>query len=481
MARAERNPASLYERIKQLAGDYGVIVTGVDTAFPDRGPVGVGSESIVSLKVPKVAVIAGDETSQTSYAEITYLLGHEYGVEFVPLTVEAFKNTPFGGFNVLILPDGRAKQYRDAFDKDGVEKLKDWCKDGGTLICVGGAAGFAADKKVNLTGSRVVAADLMAKADEADEKGSDDEVRRHRQAAHRQGRPGRRQKTRAAGIRRAGAVRQSVTQGRSGRRKNPPGKEKSANPGPTGDTAATKPIVKGFDRRKIPLPVPGAILRAQLNLDHFLTYGYDQPTLPVLVDTDQFLTPTKRGANVVTFPAAPADGKDAPPLRLSGFVWPDNTERLIRGTAAVVEEPLGDGPRHPHRQRPEFASCSGTPRPACGSTACSTHPRSTATTTIDLIPQRFPTRTTRMSPVLHAPRRSHPETASLPERTAVKTPCPGHGTRPDAAGGSGAPEEATLARVLGRYSRPALILATFCLLALVGIGWIISPATRFRC
>ena len=83
--------------------------------------------------------------------------------------------------------------------------------------------------------------------------------------------------------------------------------------------------------------MPGAIFRAAVNRDHFLTYGYERDALPVLVDTDQFLTPTRRGANVVTFPA------DGPVLRLAGFAWPDNTERLLRGTAAVIEEPLGDG------------------------------------------------------------------------------------------------------------------------------------------
>jgi hypothetical protein len=30
-------------------------------------------------------------------------------------------------------------------------------------------------------------------------------------------------------------------------------------------------------------------------------------------------------------------------LHRAGFVWPDNTERLLRGTSLVVEEPLGRG------------------------------------------------------------------------------------------------------------------------------------------
>ena len=34
---------------------------------------------------------------------------------------------------------------------------------------------------------------------------------------------------------------------------------------------------------------------------------------------------------------------DNRPLRLSGFIWPNNTERLLRGTAYVIEEPTGRG------------------------------------------------------------------------------------------------------------------------------------------
>jgi hypothetical protein len=30
-------------------------------------------------------------------------------------------------------------------------------------------------------------------------------------------------------------------------------------------------------------------------------------------------------------------------LRLAGFVWPGNTERLLRGTAYVIEEHAGRG------------------------------------------------------------------------------------------------------------------------------------------
>ena len=336
LARVERNPASLHERISKLATELGVPVTTADTAYVDQGNIGPGSEEVVSLKVPKVALIAGDETAQTSYAEISYLLGKDMGVEFVPMSVDAFKNTRMADFNVLILPDGSAKRYADAFDKDGVEKIKGWCKEGGTLICVGGAAGFASDKKVDLTGSRVVGAETLAK--QKDDDDMDENAAPGKPPVEKDKKPE---------GEKAVAVEKNPDQNK---KDEPHAEDGTATPSPAPDKAKddsakteSEPKKKGFDRRKIPLAVPGATFLATVNRNHFLTYGYDRDTLPVLVDTDQFLTLTKRGANVLTFPAAPEGNAKPPSLRLGGFIWPDNTERLIRGTASVVEEPTGDG------------------------------------------------------------------------------------------------------------------------------------------
>ena len=338
LARVERNPASLHERVAASAREFGVHVTTADTAYVDQGNVGPGSEEVVSLQVPKVALIAGDQAAQTSYAEISYLLGKDMGVEFVPMSVEAFKNTRMADFNVLILPDGSAKKYAGAFGKEGVEKLKDWCKDGGTLICVGGAAGFAADKKVNLTGARVVGADLIAKQDD-DTDDDKDQDKEKSPAAEESADKGEKPEGQKAAPASKAAEPDKKSEADEAPAAKKPGEE-AAEP-----SAADKSKGKGsggFDRSKIPLPVPGAIFRATVNRDHFLTYGYERDTLPVLVDTDQFLTPTRRGANLLTFPAAEGNASP-PPLRLAGFVWPDNTERLLRGTAAMIEEPLGDG------------------------------------------------------------------------------------------------------------------------------------------
>ena len=88
---------------------------------------------------------------------------------------------------------------------------------------------------------------------------------------------------------------------------------------------------------RVPEAVPGAIFRATVDRTTPLTYGYEDPTLPVLLDSAFFFRPSKEGTNAVVFAA------DDRPLRLSGFIWPNNTERLLRGTAYVIEEPTGRG------------------------------------------------------------------------------------------------------------------------------------------
>jgi hypothetical protein len=86
---------------------------------------------------------------------------------------------------------------------------------------------------------------------------------------------------------------------------------------------------------RAPIRVPGAIMRATLDLMHALTFGYENQTLAVLVSGDDFYEPSKEGANPVVFL-----GDD---LRISGYQWPDNTEQFLQNSAWMIDEPLGAG------------------------------------------------------------------------------------------------------------------------------------------
>ncbi len=314
--RVERNPDTLHNRLAVLAAEYGVEVQAVDSAYTDDGITGVGSEGIYTLRPPRIAVIAQEGVSQTSYGALWFALDHDLDVEFTPITVETFLELRLNEFNVLILPDGSPNAYRQAFGKEGVERLKLWCREGGTLICFGGAAAFVAHKDVNLTGARLLEADQ-----EAEEKKSDPETpdkagadKAETAAATKEITPGESKRYREGSRRTAGQPAGS--------------KEQAPLPPAAGERRTdSSPLAKA------PLPLPGTIFRATVNREHFLTFSHEQPVLPVLL-SQRFFRPSPTGTNILTI-------EDSQPL--SGFVWEGNTERFVRQTAVVVEEQLGAG------------------------------------------------------------------------------------------------------------------------------------------
>lgn len=85
-----------------------------------------------------------------------------------------------------------------------------------------------------------------------------------------------------------------------------------------------------------PAPVPGSHFDVVFDRTHWLTLGWDAPRATVLYEGNDFLRLSKDGTNVGVF--APT-GK----LLRAGFAFPDNTERLLKGTAFLVHERVGGG------------------------------------------------------------------------------------------------------------------------------------------
>ena len=325
VARVSRNPETLHERISLLARTTGVEVTAVGTGFPETGETGVGSETVVSLRRPKIIVAADEPVSTTGYGAMWWTFDR-MGVDFTPMTIDAIKRTRLDDYNVIILPDGSAGRYFAAFGKDGVETLRGWVGRGGTLVLVKGAAVFGALKDVNLTSARLVGSDdddpkpdagAAQPTPAASPTPTPADADAQAQSAQRRGR---RDAQASASTPEQAEVSAAQTEKMEGAAPDlPPIASPSARPG------------------RVPEAVPGAIMRATLDRRTPLTYGYEQDSLPVLVDSAYFFRPSKEGTNAVVF------SSDASrPLRVAGFAWP-TTENLLRGTAYVIDEPTGRG------------------------------------------------------------------------------------------------------------------------------------------
>ncbi len=335
VVRVSRNPEKLHEAIARLAQETGVTVTAVSSGFNETGETGIGSENVISLKRPRVIMAADEGVSQTSYGSLWYMFDR-LGVDFTPMTISNIKRAELDKYNVIILPDGSPDAYFSSFGKGGIETLRGWVSRGGTLVCIKGAAVFAALKDVNLTSSRLV--------------GSDDDDQKSQPTEVKEAAPTPSPSPAEAGQQLSAST--AKGKGKTARKTATEQQRTEANETEKMEGAPPElpPIASPSARPgQVPEAVPGAIMRATIDRTTYLTYGYEEKELPVLISSGYFFRPSKEGTNAVVFSN---DGKQA--LRISGFVWPGNTERLLGGTAYVMDEPTGRGHVVIYAEEPAF-------------------------------------------------------------------------------------------------------------------------------
>ena len=272
VVRVSRNAPNLHARIDALAREAGVEVVGVNSALPIESSTSTGSESVVSLAAPRIAMVAGDGIDHGAYGAIWWTLEQRYRIPFTTLSIDGVNSADLNRFNVIIIPPGSAGTIYARLGRGGA--LRTWIQNGGTLVAMGGAAAWAARDSVNLTSSRVVAVE--------------------------------------------------------------PPKDEKPTPAATMAADSSLGVKSPSATTDNPEDLPGSFFDFVIDRTHWLTSGVEVARATTLLTGSTFLRPSKEGSNVAVF--APA-GK----LHRAGFVWPENTERLLRGTSLVVHEPLGRG------------------------------------------------------------------------------------------------------------------------------------------
>lgn len=318
VVRISRNPESIHEAVNRIARELGVNVYAVNTGYSEEGDTPVGGENVYPLQQPKIAMIADEGVDQTSYGSIWWTLDR-YGIEFTPLTIQNARGGALKNYNILIMPDGSPGRYFSSLGSSGISALKEWIQSGGTLITMRGSSVFAALKDVGLTSSKLVG------SEDDEEKDKIPELEETDQRKEAETRPS-----------------PSPTPRRSDNKRLEP------EPVPTPDNRTDKqdwqppvlpPIASpSANAGKVPEGIPGAIMRARVDRTTYLTYGLEQDELPVLLSSGYFFRYSKEGTNALIYEAKPKK-----PLTISGFVWEGNTEKLLRGTAALIDEPNGAG------------------------------------------------------------------------------------------------------------------------------------------
>ncbi len=289
--RVAENAPDLRERLGPILARHAVTAVAVDSGWIEEG-ISLGSRQVHGLKAPRV-VLAWDAPVQSNAAGwARWVLERRYGQPVTAVRVATLPDLELGRYDVIVLPSG---DYTDAIGEDFVRRLREWVRAGGTLVTLADASRWAARTKVALLTTHTEWKGGRAEVD-LDEKEKEKEKE----------------------------------------------KEATAEPGKPFDLdKAIQP------ERERPESLPGALLRVELDREHWLSAGLDGE-LAALVEGQRVLTPVKLDVGVNVGVYAPAET-----LVVSGVVWSAAREQLAR-KAFLVHQPMGEGHVIAFAEEPNF-------------------------------------------------------------------------------------------------------------------------------
>lgn len=299
--RRRGNREDLGDIVAGLADDIGVTVYGVTTGYSSDGSH-LGAPTFRLLQKPKLAIFVGDGMDYTSTGSQWYALDFELGIPQSLLNAQSIGHgTPLSQYNVIVVPSCWAPLSQTIGD-GGVRALKNWVRDGGTLILSGRSAAWAADSAGGLSQVRLRRQVL--------DKLSDFDLALEREMQ-------------------AEAPSVDTMALWHPEKATTPDDSKGESAPPMSKDEAEK--LDEWQTRFFPR---GVLMRANLDTDHWLTFGMKDAVPTMMYTRNAFMA----GEPVNTV-ARLADEND---LRLSGLLWPEARRRWAN-TAWLTQERNGSG------------------------------------------------------------------------------------------------------------------------------------------
>ena len=283
------NPENAGATVQKIAQKHGAELVPITSTWTEEG-ISLGSGRTASLRAPRVLMAWDTPTSSLSAGWARYTLEQRFGQRVTVMRTATLQNYDMKDYDVLVLPSG---SY--SYSEDGLRRLKDWIRNGGTLITLAEATRWAARDNVGLLSTDPL---------------------------YRDGSP---QKDAPAGGGAAGGG------GGSG------GGSAGAGSGQKPDPAKPFDFEKAIQpEREQPENLAGSMLRVTLYPYHWLTAGLDGD-VQVIAEGTRVFAPLKLDAGVNVGVYASVEK-----LLASGHVWKEALP-LLASRAYLMHQPTGRG------------------------------------------------------------------------------------------------------------------------------------------
>ncbi len=130
------NSKELFELVTKISKEANIEFQGVATGLT-KG-ISLGSNEFRALKPQKVAMIVGEGVTPYDAGEIWHLFDQRYDMLLTKLDTRNLGRANLSEYTDIILPNS----WGNALGKNEINNLKEWVRDGGTLIGYKNAANF---------------------------------------------------------------------------------------------------------------------------------------------------------------------------------------------------------------------------------------------------------------------------------------------------------------------------------------------------
>ncbi|MCI4666596.1 MAG: zinc carboxypeptidase [Bacteroidia bacterium] len=128
---------------KEIVGKLNVPVYSTKTGFSSQG-LDLGSNNFEVLEKPKALMLIGEGVRSYDAGEVWHLLDTRVGMPITKVRMSTFPRLDLNRYNVLVMVAGNYSQL----DSNRIHDIKNWVKQGNTLITVSDASKWAIQKEL---------------------------------------------------------------------------------------------------------------------------------------------------------------------------------------------------------------------------------------------------------------------------------------------------------------------------------------------
>jgi hypothetical protein len=132
------------EKVQAIARKHGAELVPISDTWTEAG-ISLGSGRTATLRQPRVLLAWDSPASSLSAGWARYTLEQRFGVRATAMRFSTLQNYDMSEYDVLVLPSGNYN-----YSEDGLRRLKDWIRNGGTLITLAEATRWASRDRVGL-------------------------------------------------------------------------------------------------------------------------------------------------------------------------------------------------------------------------------------------------------------------------------------------------------------------------------------------